>query len=167
MLREGINRKHAPQHSYRVARIYAALRERDAAFTWLREAFTERAENLVWMKVDPHLDNLRSDERFAELLRRVGRLHAVIYRSGDFNSVQMRRRITTLFLCTLFAGPPLVIVPIRYGQSVAAPERLSSQINLKWVRPPPLYCETSTTLSSRLRTLHLFVRSNITASKPT
>ena len=69
---EGSKRKLAPQHSYRIARIYAALQERDAAFESLEKAFNEREENLVWLKVDPHLDNLRPDPRFADLLLRVG-----------------------------------------------------------------------------------------------
>lgn len=69
---EDSKRKHAPQQSYRLGRTYSALQEADAAFKWLETAFNEREENLVWMKVDPHLDYLRSDPRFADLLRRVG-----------------------------------------------------------------------------------------------
>jgi tetratricopeptide (TPR) repeat protein len=69
---ESSKQKHAPQHSYRIARIYASLRERDAAFKSLEKAFNEREENLVWLKVDPHLDYLRPDPRFIDLLRRVG-----------------------------------------------------------------------------------------------
>jgi TolB-like protein/DNA-binding winged helix-turn-helix (wHTH) protein/tetratricopeptide (TPR) repeat protein len=65
-------REPGPKHSYRLARIYAALGERDLAFQWLETAYAEREENLVWLKVDPHLDPLRADPRFADLLRRVG-----------------------------------------------------------------------------------------------
>jgi TolB-like protein/DNA-binding winged helix-turn-helix (wHTH) protein/Flp pilus assembly protein TadD len=64
--------EHAPRHSYRMARIYSALHEAEPAFDWLEQAFNEREENLVWVKVDPHLDNLRSDPRFTEVMRRVG-----------------------------------------------------------------------------------------------
>jgi tetratricopeptide (TPR) repeat protein len=62
----------APQHTYRFARIYAALREPDAAFERLEKAFREREEMLVWLDVDPHLDSLREDARFEGLRRRVG-----------------------------------------------------------------------------------------------
>ena len=61
-----------PRHAYRIARIYAALREPDQAFTWLERAFSEREEMLVWLNVDPHFDNLRADRRFDDLLRRIG-----------------------------------------------------------------------------------------------
>jgi TolB-like protein/DNA-binding winged helix-turn-helix (wHTH) protein/Tfp pilus assembly protein PilF len=61
-----------PRHAYRIARIHAALRDADAAFSWLERAFAERDEMLVWLKVDPHFDNLRPDSRFARLLQRIG-----------------------------------------------------------------------------------------------
>ena len=53
-----------PPHvsSYFVARIYAALGERDEAET----AYRERAERLFMLKVDARVDNLRSDPRFSE-----------------------------------------------------------------------------------------------------
>ena len=69
---ESSKRKQTPRHAYRLARIYSALRESEPAFDWLDKAFGEREENLVWLKVDPHLDNLRSDPRFPAVMRRVG-----------------------------------------------------------------------------------------------
>jgi TolB-like protein/DNA-binding winged helix-turn-helix (wHTH) protein/Tfp pilus assembly protein PilF len=69
---EGSDRRLAPRHSYRLARIYSALHEAGPAFEWLEKAFNEREENLVWLKVDPHLDNLRSDPRFSDVMRRIG-----------------------------------------------------------------------------------------------
>jgi hypothetical protein len=59
-------------HSYRVARIHAALGEADAAFAALGRAFEEQDENVVWVNVDPHVDPLREDPRFPAFLRRVG-----------------------------------------------------------------------------------------------
>jgi serine/threonine-protein kinase len=58
--------------SYLIALIHAALGEKDRAFEWLEKAYEERAEFLVYLKVDPRLDRLRSDPRLASLLRRVG-----------------------------------------------------------------------------------------------
>jgi adenylate cyclase len=56
---------------YFSAVIYAALGERDAAFTWLEKAYAERDAYLVWIKVDSEVDPLRSDPRFQRLLQRM------------------------------------------------------------------------------------------------
>ena len=69
---EGAKRTQGPRHCFRLARIHAAMQSRDAAFEWLEKSFKEREENMVWLKVDPHLDSLRADPRFADLERRVG-----------------------------------------------------------------------------------------------
>ena len=51
---------------------YAALGEKDKAFEWLDKMYEERNEMLIWLKVDHGCDPLRSDSRFADLVRRVG-----------------------------------------------------------------------------------------------
>jgi tetratricopeptide (TPR) repeat protein len=58
--------------AYEVASAYAALGENDRAFYWFRKAVQDRSECLVWTKVSPWLDPVRSDPRFEELLRQVG-----------------------------------------------------------------------------------------------
>jgi serine/threonine protein kinase len=50
---------------------YAMLGEKDAAFAALNKAFGSRA-GVVDIYVDPRLDNLRSDPRYSDLLRRIG-----------------------------------------------------------------------------------------------
>ena len=50
---------------------YAMLGEKDAAFAALNKAFVSRA-GVVDIYVDPRLDNLRSDPRYTDLLRRIG-----------------------------------------------------------------------------------------------
>ncbi|HVS82217.1 MAG TPA: protein kinase [Pyrinomonadaceae bacterium] len=55
-----------------IALIYAGLGEKDQAFTWLEKAYEEHAFKMAWLKVEPQWDSLRSDPRFADLLRRVG-----------------------------------------------------------------------------------------------
>jgi serine/threonine protein kinase/Flp pilus assembly protein TadD len=55
-----------------IALVYAALGEIDNAFAWLEKAFAVKSEALGTLKVDPKLDPLRSDPRFAVLVRRVG-----------------------------------------------------------------------------------------------
>ena len=57
---------------YDVAVIYVGLDQNDQAFDWLQKACEERSGWLRYLKVDPRLDPLRSDPRFADLVRRVG-----------------------------------------------------------------------------------------------
>ena len=56
---------------YGRARIYAALGETDETFKWLETAYQQRANWMVLLKVDPCFDNLRSDPRFQDLMRRM------------------------------------------------------------------------------------------------
>jgi tetratricopeptide (TPR) repeat protein len=58
-------------YPWQVALDYARLGDKERAFFWLEKCYSERA-GLAFMKVDPGLDNLRSDQRFADLVRRVG-----------------------------------------------------------------------------------------------
>ncbi|HEV8482183.1 MAG TPA: tetratricopeptide repeat protein, partial [Blastocatellia bacterium] len=57
---------------YRIALIQAGLGNDEEAFDCLEEAYARRDARLIWLKVDPALDSLRSDSRFTEMLRRVG-----------------------------------------------------------------------------------------------
>lgn len=52
--------------------IYLGLDEKDLAFKWLKKSYKERSTHLVWLKVDPIFDGLRSDPRFTDLMRRMG-----------------------------------------------------------------------------------------------
>ena len=64
------------EHSYvpahDMALVYAGLGEKDNAFAWLDKAYEEHSFNLSHLKVEPRFDPLRSDPRFADLLRRIG-----------------------------------------------------------------------------------------------
>jgi adenylate cyclase len=55
-----------------IAVIYAGLEEKDQAFACLEKAYNLRDSGIVFMKVDPLFDPLRSDPRFQGLLRRIG-----------------------------------------------------------------------------------------------
>ena len=57
---------------YFIALIYTGLGEKDKAFEWLEKAYHERHPYLAFLKVEPVFDTLRSDPRFADLLRRIG-----------------------------------------------------------------------------------------------
>jgi hypothetical protein len=58
--------------AYGIALVYAGLGEKDQAFAWLEKAYEEHAFKMAWLKVEPRWDSLRSDPRFADLLRRIG-----------------------------------------------------------------------------------------------
>jgi eukaryotic-like serine/threonine-protein kinase len=58
---------------YMVATIYAGLGEKDRAFEFLEKAYQERSPDIPYfLKADLRIDNLRSDPRFQDLVRRVG-----------------------------------------------------------------------------------------------
>src|SRR2546427_953358 len=57
---------------YWIAMIHVGLGEKDEAFAWLEKAYQERSWFLVWIKMDPQVDSLRSDSRFTDLMRRIG-----------------------------------------------------------------------------------------------
>jgi len=55
-----------------IATLYADLGDKEQAFRWLNTAYQERDWLLVGLKTNFLLDPLRSDPRFAELVRKVG-----------------------------------------------------------------------------------------------
>ncbi len=55
-----------------IAEVHAAVGQIDQAFEWLNKACDQRDMQMVSMKTNPTLDNLRADPRFAGLLGRVG-----------------------------------------------------------------------------------------------
>ena len=61
---------HVP--AWNMALIYAGLRETDEVFFWLEEAYQQRGLFLAWINVEPMFDSVRSDPRFADLVRRIG-----------------------------------------------------------------------------------------------
>src|SRR5947209_3926693 len=67
--REGIS-------PYETAVVYALLGERGEAIAWLERAARERAVGFTFVRVDPRLDKVRDDPRFAELLVRAKKLAA-------------------------------------------------------------------------------------------
>jgi DNA-binding winged helix-turn-helix (wHTH) protein/TolB-like protein/predicted Zn-dependent protease len=51
---------------------YVAVGNYDEAFTLLERAYQERDLQLQYLRVDPHYDEIRSDPRFQDLVKRVG-----------------------------------------------------------------------------------------------
>ena len=64
------------QHGYiapfHMAVIYAGLGETNRTLAWLEKGHEERSTWMVWLKVDPRFDSMRSDPRFQGLLRHLG-----------------------------------------------------------------------------------------------
>ena len=57
---------------YGVAQIYAALNDKEQTYKWLDTAYRDRAVWMSYLAVDPLFDSIRSEERFQDLLQRVG-----------------------------------------------------------------------------------------------
>ena len=57
--------------AYNVAKIYASLGDKTQTFAWLEKAIDEHNPDLIELKREPCFDSMRSDPRFAGLLRRV------------------------------------------------------------------------------------------------
>jgi tetratricopeptide (TPR) repeat protein len=51
---------------------YSGIGELDSAFYWLEKAYTNHCPEIPWLKVDPVLKNLRSDDRYWDLYERTG-----------------------------------------------------------------------------------------------
>ena len=58
--------------AYNIAAMYAGLGDKEQAFHWLNTAFQEHDENMIALNTDFTFDSLRSDSRFAALVRRMG-----------------------------------------------------------------------------------------------
>ncbi len=57
--------------AYDIATIYAALGEADETFDWLTRAFEERSTLVGWLPWDPVFDGIRTDARYAPLVKRL------------------------------------------------------------------------------------------------
>jgi eukaryotic-like serine/threonine-protein kinase len=63
---------HAYVESYSLGTIYAGLGEKDEAFRLLEKAYDQHSPDIVFLAVDPFWYGMRSDPRYADLLRRIG-----------------------------------------------------------------------------------------------
>jgi hypothetical protein len=63
--------KYEAVDTYLIAEIYAFRNQPDEAFEWLDRAYAKHNDGLIFTKVEPLLKSLRSDPRFAALLRKL------------------------------------------------------------------------------------------------
>lgn len=57
---------------YEIATGYTALGKKEDAFKWLQKSYEARSICMIWLNSEPRFDPLRSDPRFAALVRQVG-----------------------------------------------------------------------------------------------
>ena len=69
-MHELARQRYVPRYGFGVA--YAGLGDKDQAFQWLERSLQDRSWEINYLKVDSHMDDLRSDPRFDELVRRLG-----------------------------------------------------------------------------------------------
>jgi tetratricopeptide (TPR) repeat protein len=55
-----------------IASLYAALADKNEAIEWLEKSYEERDDWIVWTRMNPEFESLRSDARFQDLMRRIG-----------------------------------------------------------------------------------------------
>ncbi len=70
-LQERIKGHPVAAYAYVTAIVHAGLGDKEQAFVWLQKAYDERGQWLPLLRVDPTLDSLHSDPRFAELAGRM------------------------------------------------------------------------------------------------
>jgi len=58
--------------SHPIAELYADIGDKDHAFEWLNPAYQDRCILVMGLRTDARFDSLRSDPRYAELVRKVG-----------------------------------------------------------------------------------------------
>jgi len=54
------------------ALVYVGMGEKDHAFVWLNKGYDERFTRMVYLRQEAFWDPLRSDPRYAELIRKMG-----------------------------------------------------------------------------------------------
>jgi len=68
-LQQASKTRHIDPHY--IADIYIALGDKDLTFAWLEKAYENHSPDIIMLKVDPKYDPVRSDKRFADLMRRI------------------------------------------------------------------------------------------------
>lgn len=59
---------------YLIGEIYIGMGEKDSAFIWLNRAVEAHDNAMEFLKIDPTVNSIRGDGRFAELMKKVGLL---------------------------------------------------------------------------------------------
>jgi hypothetical protein len=71
-LKKQSEQSYVPHAKLFIAFIHFVLEEIDEGFRWLEKAYEERDTSLTQLKVNPIFDNVRSDARYKNLLKKMG-----------------------------------------------------------------------------------------------
>jgi tetratricopeptide (TPR) repeat protein len=63
---------HAYVDFYTFAMIYAGLGDKDEALRLLEKAYEQRSASMPYLRIDPFWNDMHSDPRYTDLLRRIG-----------------------------------------------------------------------------------------------
>jgi serine/threonine protein kinase/tetratricopeptide (TPR) repeat protein len=63
---------HAYVDSYQLAMIYVGLGDKNETFRLLERAYEQRSASIPYLAIEPAFEGIRSDPRYADLLRRIG-----------------------------------------------------------------------------------------------
>ena len=64
--------KHAPVPSYYIGVFYMFNGDKDKAFDYFEKAYEEKDRWMVFLKIEPSLDDHRSDPRYIALIKKMG-----------------------------------------------------------------------------------------------
>ncbi|HYL16795.1 MAG TPA: tetratricopeptide repeat protein [Terriglobales bacterium] len=84
-----------------VAVVYVGLRDKDQTFKWLQKALEDHSHWVIWLKCDPRFDSIRSDPRYAQVMRYMGLPQwAVAHPEASKGEVREAALKFDAFLCT-------------------------------------------------------------------
>ncbi len=64
--------KHKYISPFHIGAIYNGLGDKDRAFEWFEKAYQDHSGLVIYLKIEPEFDGLRTDPRYVDLMRRVG-----------------------------------------------------------------------------------------------
>jgi TolB-like protein len=57
---------------FHIGAIYNGLGDKDRAFEWFEKAYADRSGLLIYIKIEPEFDGLRTNPKYLDLMRRIG-----------------------------------------------------------------------------------------------
>jgi len=66
------SQKGKPMDTYTIVEIFSVLGEKEEAFKWLEKTCQDHGVTICWLKIDPFIDNIRSDPRYKKYLKLAG-----------------------------------------------------------------------------------------------
>lgn len=78
---------------FSIALVYAQMGEKTQALTWLEKTYEERNYRLLFIRIDPRLDSLRSEPRFIDLMKRIDERCESAKSARAFPAIYRSRRL--------------------------------------------------------------------------